>query len=367
MSTVLTVNPGSHSLQLHLVDTERVDVLDSTTVVAAPDSHAATKALDEFLDGSADPDLVAYRLVHGGDHITEPSLVDDRTGGVLDELAELAPLHVPMTAQLLRTLRPKLPDRPHILCPDTAFHRSLPPEVTTLALPSAWRQRWGLRRYGFHGLSYGWALRRTADLLGKPADELNLVVAHLGGGCSVCAIRAGHSVDTSMSFTPLDGIPMSTRSGAIDPGLVIWLLQHGGLDADEVADGLEHHAGLLGLSGDRSADTRDLVKAAADGHDGAKLALSVFAFRVAREMTAMTVGFAADDALDAIVFTGEIGWDQPEVRRDICARLNGLGVDLPILTDTDADGPVTHSGTPVLVVEPREELQLALTSVTAGS
>jgi acetate kinase len=266
-------------------------------------------------------------------------------------VADLAPLHVPPTLELLEVLRRLLPDVPHVLCPDTAFHADLPVRASTYPLPAEWRRRWGLRRYGFHGLSYAYAVRRAAELLGRPAGELRMVLAHLGGGASVCAVRDGRSVDTSMGFTPLDGVPMSTRSGAIDPGMLLWLLD-GRLTRDEAEDGLYHHAGLLGLSGDLSGDTRELVAA------GASLPLDVFTFRVRREMAAAATSL---DRLDAIVFTGEIGWDQPEVRRDVCAGLGLFGVPMPVLAHPDHDGPVSpaDADVPVLVIEPREELQIA--------
>jgi acetate kinase len=349
VNDVLTVNGGSHSLHLITVAADeslgrRLDQSD------APGSAAGTKAVEEFV-GGGEVAAVGHRLVHGGDLVTRPTLVDDKLRGQLDAVADLAPLHVPPTLQLLDVLRRLLPDVPHVLCPDTAFHADLPVRASTYPLPAEWRRRWGLKRYGFHGLSYAYAVPRAAELLGRPVGELQMVLAHLGGGDSVCAVRNGRSVDTSMGFTPLDGVPMSTRSGAIDPGMLLWLLD-GRLTRDEAEDGLYHHAGLLGLSGDLSGDTRELVAA------GASLALDVYTFRVRREMAAAATSL---DRLDAIVFTGEIGWDQPEVRRDICAGLDLLGVPMPVLAEPDHDGPVSaaEAAVPVLVIEPREELQIA--------
>jgi acetate kinase len=240
---------------------------------------------------------------------------------------------------------------PHVLCPDTAFHAGLPEAARTYALPAQWRRRWGLRRYGFHGLSYAYALPRAAQLLDRPVEELQVVLAHLGGGDSVCAVSNGRSVDTSMGFTPLDGVPMSTRSGAVDPGMLLWLLD-GRLTRDEMEDGLYHHAGLLGLSDGFSGDTRELVAG------GRKLALEVYTHRVRREIAAAATSL---DRLDAIVFTGEIGWDQPEVREQVCAGLGLLGVRLPVTGNLDHDGPVSPADAPVqvLAIEPREELQIA--------
>jgi acetate kinase len=360
--TVLTVNAGSHSLHLvHVEDDWPGARLDQGQ---APGSTEAVAAVRDFVAAHPVPAAVGHRLVHGGDLVTRPTVVDDELRRALDEVAELAPLHVPPTLALLDVFRELLPDVPHVLCPDTAFHSSLPEHAATYPLPAEWRHRWGLRRYGFHGLSYAYATGRAAELLGRPADQLHLVLAHLGGGDSVCAVRDGRSVDTSMGFTPLDGVPMSTRSGAVDPGMLLWLLDDTRLSRDEMLDGLYHHAGLLGLSEDRSGDTRDLVTAADDGDDAAALALAVYTHRVRREIAAAVTSL---DRLDALVFTGEIGWDQPDVRRDVCAGLGLLGVSIPAFASRDDDGPVQVPGAavPVLVVRPREELQLARDTAAA--
>ncbi|GLW09676.1 acetate kinase [Microtetraspora sp. NBRC 13810] len=365
---VLTVNAGSSSLRLNLVRDGRV--VRSSHSEQAPDPDVARKTLSEFLgDGSSGflgngssgdgPEgkvaAVGHRLVHGGDAVRGPTVVDDEVLRAVRGCADLAPLHVPPALALVAAARSLLPGVPHVLCPDTGFHRDLPEVAATYALPAEWRARYGLRRYGFHGLSYAWSLGRAAELLGRPAGELHLVLTHLGGGASVCAVREGRSVDTSMGFTPFDGVPMSKRSGSVDPGMLLWLLS-GRLSAEELRDGLEHRSGLLGLSGGRSGDTRDLV---ASDDPAAALALDVFAFRVAREIAAAAT--AGLDRLDALVFAGEIGWDQPEVREAVCRRLGMLGVTPPVTGNLDEDGFVSAPGAavPVLVVETREELQLA--------
>jgi acetate kinase len=351
---VLTVNAGSSSLHLAYVDGGAIRARHDRS---DPPRAGQDPALEEFIADHDPPDAVGHRLVHGGDRVRQPTVVDPGIRAALDQLATLAPLHVPPTLRLLDQIRAHLPDVPHVLCPDTAFHADLPESAATYPLPAEWRKRWGLRRYGFHGLSYAYATRRAAELLGRPIAELQLVLAHLGGGASVCAVRAGRSVDTSMGFTPLDGVPMSKRSGSIDPGMLLWLLDDDRLSQGELADGLYHRSGLLGLSGGRSDDTRDLVAAAP--HDPtAALALNVYTHRVRREIAAAATSL---DRLDALVLTGEIGWDQPEVRRDICAGLQLLGVTVPAGGNRADDGPVTLPGAavPVLVIEPREELQIA--------
>ncbi|HEY0700545.1 MAG TPA: acetate kinase [Micromonospora sp.] len=351
---VLTVNGGSSSLHLVLVDGDREG--DRFDLSEGPDTPAAAEGVRRFLDGRDIPDAVGHRLVHGGDLVDRPMVVDDRLRAGLEELKALAPLHVPPGLDLLDLLRRLLPDSPHVVCPDSAFHRDLPAAAATYPLPVAWRRRWGLRRYGFHGISYAWSLRRAGMLLGRPVEELQLVLAHLGGGSSVCAVRHGRSVDTSMGFTPLDGVPMSTRSGAVDPGMLLWLLD-GRLSLAELTEGLHRRSGLLGLSADRSNDTRDLVAACGDDPDAA-LALAVFNHRVRREIAAAASSL---DRLDALVFTGEIGWDQPEVREAVCAGLGQLGVPLPVHGNLDDDGLVgpADAAVGVLVVQPREELEIA--------
>ncbi|MDG4833656.1 acetate kinase [Solwaraspora sp. WMMD1047] len=359
--TILTVIAGSSSLHVAYVrDGEVTDRLDRSDPPGSPD---ADEPLRRFVADHEPPTAVGHRLVHGGELVNRPRLLDDDLRAELAELVTLAPLHLPPALRLIDLTRSELPAVPQVVCPDTAFHAGLPDAAATYPLPAQWRDRWGLRRYGFHGISYAYALRRTAELLDRPATGLHLVMAHLGGGASVCAVRDGRSVDTSMGFTPLDGVPMAKRSGAVDPGMLLWLLD-GRLDRAELADGLNRRSGLLGLSGGRSDDTRDLV-AAAGSDPAARLALAVYTHRVRRELAAAATSL---DRLDAVVFTGEIGWDQPEVRADVCAGLRLFGVEPPVAGNLAADGLVSAPGAavPVLVVEPREELQVAAETTEAA-
>ncbi|RVX40351.1 acetate kinase [Nonomuraea polychroma] len=357
-AAILTVNAGSSSLRLDLVQGE--SVLDSAHAEHAADPGTARDEVATFLGGHFDRDIraVAHRLVHGGDVVRTPTVADDETVAALGEVTSLAPLHLPPSLALLAAAREELPAVPHVLCPDTAFHAGLPAAAATYPLPREWRERHGLRRYGFHGLSYAWAADRVAELLGRPMAELELVLAHLGGGCSVCAVSGGRSLDTSMGFTPLEGVPMSKRSGSVDPGMLLWLLSEGHLSVDELSEGLERRSGLLGLSDGRSGDTRELVAAERDGDEAAALALSVFAHRVSREIAAVATSLTR---IDALVFTGEIGWDQPEVREAVCDRLGLLGVRPPVSGNRHEDGPVSayDAAVPIMVVQVREELQLA--------
>jgi acetate kinase len=362
---VLTVNAGSSSLRLDLVD--GASVLDSAHAERAVDPPAAREELASFLGRHFDRDIgvVAHRLVHGGEVVRVPVAADDETAEALRGVIGLAPLHLPPALALLDAARELLPAVPHILCPDTAFHADLPEVAAAYAVPDTWRAEYGLRRYGFHGISYAWASDRAAELLGRPLAELDLLLAHLGGGSSVCAVSGGRSVDTSMGFTPLDGVPMSKRSGAVDPGMLLWLLDDGRLTPDELRDGLWRRSGLLGLSG-RSGDTRELVAAERAGDRRSGFALEVFAHRVSREMAAAAMSLGR---VDALVFTGEIGWDQPEVREAVCRRLALLGVEPPAVGERTDDGAVSAAGAavPVLVVETHEELQLAREAAVAMS
>jgi acetate kinase len=344
LSRVLTVNPGSHSLQLHLVETTTdpeapPQVVDQRTAEHRPDDAAVRDDIRALLNGGEQVDGVAHRVVHGGPRLRRSALVGDGTLADVRAAQDLAPQHVPVTLRLVEAVADLAPGLPQVLCPDTGFHAELPEHAFRYALPPRWCERYGLRRYGFHGLSCGWALRQAARELGRAPRELRLVIAHLGGGCSATAVDQGRSVDTSMGFTPLEGMAMSSRSGSVDPGLLLWLIEHGELSPAQVREGISSEAGLLGLSHGRSGDTRDLVAAATDGDQDAEGALAVFCHRARREIAAVA---ASLPSLDAVVFTGEIGYDQPEVRERITSGLALLGPDL-----------VT------LVVEPREELELA--------
>jgi acetate kinase len=357
---VLTVNPGSGSLRLHVVRPEDQEVVDSAEVARPPAEAGAD--VESFVDKVGAVEVVAHRLVHGGPDLVEPKVVTPRVRETIAGARSLAPEHVPNTEALLDQLTGLLPDATHVVCPDTAFHRTLPSIARTYPLPERWRNRWDLRRYGFHGLSFGWASRRAADLLGRPAGELNLLVAHLSGGCSVCAVSRGRSVDTSMGFTPLEGTMMAKRSGTVDPGMLLWLLREGKLTVDELEDGLYHHSGLLGLSG-TSDDTRDLVRDARGGDVKARFALAVFEHRARRELAAVA---ASLDRIDALVFTGDIGWDQPEVAEAVAGGLGVLGLTGGLSRGREQDAVISEPGArvPVLAVRSREELELATAALT---
>ena len=239
---VLVVNAGSSSLKLSvLLDDELV--LSESLAPEADDDVGRTIEQAGTLDG------VGHRIVHGGSDFVEPVLVDDAVMRRLRALVDLAPLHQPKSLRALDLVCRLRPDLPAVACFDTAFHARLPPAAATYALPPEWRKRWDLRRYGFHGLSHDYASRRAAELAGRPREELRIVTCHLGAGASLAAVAGGVSVDTTMGFTPLEGLVMATRSGSVDPGLVLWLEEHVGMPPSELASTLEHRSGLLGLAG----------------------------------------------------------------------------------------------------------------------
>jgi acetate kinase len=293
---VLVVNAGSTSLKLSVVDED-----------GASESVAS-------LDGvPAGVDAVAHRVVHGGERFREPVVIDDAVEHELAAVAELAPLHNRPALAALGEVRAVLPDVPHVAVFDTAFHATIPPRASTYAVPARWREEWGIRRYGFHGLSVQWA----SEQVRVP----RLVVCHLGGGCSVTAVLDGRSIDTTMGFSPLEGVPMATRSGTVDPEIVLHLQRAGLLTAEEIETALEHESGLLGLGG--SARVEELE---ASGEPPTRLALDVFSYRVATAIGAMTVALGG---LDALVFTAGVGENSQFVRDAVCGRLGYLGVGPP--------------------------------------
>ncbi|MDP9261954.1 MAG: acetate/propionate family kinase [Actinomycetota bacterium] len=293
----------------------------------------------------ADIVAVAHRVVHGGNSFLEPVLVDDEVVERLRGLVELAPIHNAAALAAIDAARRRFPDLPHVAVFDTAFHVTIPPEAATYALPERFRAA-GIRRYGFHGLSVQWAAERV--------PVARLVVCHLGGGCSITAVRDGRSIDTSMGFTPLEGVPMATRSGTVDPGALLYLLRHG-LSVEELEQALEHESGLRGLSGLDSVRELEQRDSAAD-----RLALAVFSYRVAGAVAEMA---AALDGLDALVFTAGIGENSAGVRERVCSRLSFLGVALDAGTNRskrpDVDVQASGSAVRVAVIRAREDMVAA--------
>ena len=258
---VLVVNAGSSSLKLRLLD-DRDQVVQSADLPAL-DPGVNDRDLTRTLREWPAPDATGHRIVHGGTRFTGPVLVDKAVEKALRDLTDLAPLHQPKSLAAYDAVRGLLPGVAAVACFDTAFHASLPAAAATYAVPREWQQRYGVRRYGFHGLSHAYCSRRAAELLGRQPAGLRLVTCHLGAGASLAAVVNGRSVNTTMGFTPLEGLVMATRSGTVDPGLVLWLEQHEDLAPNAVADALEHRSGLLALAG--AADMREVQAGAAAG------------------------------------------------------------------------------------------------------
>jgi acetate kinase len=304
-------------------------------------------------------DSVVHRIVHGGSRFTEPVVVTGEVLTLLESLAELAPLHNRPAVEVIDAALERLPDVPHVAVFDTAFHSTLPPEAFTYPLPMRLNERWGLRRFGFHGLNHAYCARRGAEILRAREDGLCLIVAHLGSGASVSAIRDGRSVDTSMGFTPLEGLMMGTRSGSIDPGLLLHLQLECGMSTDELFKILYRESGLLGLSG-VSADMREVIAASGKGHGQASLAIRTFAHRARQAIGAAAVTLGR---VDALVFTGGIGEHADTVRALICHGLSCLGFELDAALNASArsDAVISspNSRPHILVITAREDLMMA--------
>jgi acetate kinase len=357
---VLVVNAGSSSLKLRLLG-DRDQLLATADLAGDADLDGGVIDRLRAEAGGVPVDAVGHRVVHGGPVFTAPTRVADDVRRRLGALVELAPLHVAAALAGIDAAADALPGVPAVACFDTAFHAAMPPAARTYALPRAWNERWSLRRYGFHGLSHAYAVRRAAEVLGRRLDDLRVVSCHLGAGASLAAVVGGRSVDTTMGFTPLEGLVMATRSGTVDPGLLLWLLQHGGVGVDELAVSLEQDSGLKGLSG-TSGDLRDVLdRRAGDPH--AALAYDVFVHRLRREVGAMT---ASAGGLDVLVMTGGIGEHSATVRADVVAGLDhlGLAVDAGLNASAgngrpDADVSTPDASARTVVVAASEETEIA--------
>ncbi len=333
---ILVVNAGSSSLKL--------SVLDGDELVWSGSE----------LDDLGDVDAVGHRIVHGGTEFVEPVLIDAAVVRRLEALTDLAPLHQPKSLRALALVSRALPDVPAVACFDTAFHARMPAAATTYALPREWRTRWDLRKFGFHGLSHEYASSRALELAGAPPSS-RVVTCHLGAGASLAAVRDGRSVDTTMGFTPLDGLVMAPRSAEIDPGLILWLEEHMGMPPSELASTLEHRSGLLGLTG--TADMKTVLDREAAGDEQAAVAVGVYLHRLRGGIAAMA---AALGGLDVLVFTGGVGERSAAIRARAGEGLGFLGVEIDAgLNEAQPDAEIGGGAVRVFVVTARVDLQIA--------
>lgn len=373
MSLVFVVNSGSSSIKYQLVDVATGErVIDGTLErIGEPGSpipdHAAGMrvALDQLGDRRDEIAVVGHRVVHGGDRFTAATVIDDGVVEQIAALAELAPLHQPPNLLGIRAAQEALPDVPHVAVFDTAFHHTLAPAAYTYAIDTDLAQRHGIRRYGFHGTSHKYVSAQVAVMLGRPLEQLRTIVLHLGNGASATAVKGGHSIDTSMGLTPLEGLVMGTRSGDIDAGVIFHLARSAGLGVAEIDELLNRRSGLLGLTGMR--DMRDVQAAASEGDDSAELALQVWRHRIRHYIGAY---YAELGGLDALAFTAGIGENNALLRRRSLAGLEHLG----LFVDNDRNELlskeprfISPEGAPVavLVIPTDEELEIAREALDA--
>ena len=377
---VLVINCGSSSLKFAVIEpesghvqhhglAERLGTSDADLVVDDAASEALPKdadhgiALDGILERVKSEHIAAvgHRVVHGGERFSESVLLDDAVVTQIDACTPLAPLHNPANLLGIREARQRFPHVPQVAVFDTAFHHRMPPKAFQYAVPYEWYERYGLRRYGFHGTSHGYVAEQAAARLGRPLSELMLVTAHLGNGCSACAISGGQSVDTTMGLTPLEGLVMGTRSGDVDPNLHDFLAKQSGLDLAHITEALNKKSGLLGLSG-ASNDMRALLEAREQGSARAALAIDVFCYRLAKAVLGLC---ASLPRLDALVFTGGIGEHAAPIRKQTLALLGLLRADVDRALNAEhgqnSEGRITseRSGLLALVIPTNEELVIA--------
>jgi acetate kinase len=381
---VLVINAGSSSLKYSLVDSasgeaaatglvERIGEDDSHHVHHGPKGEwdddqpiadheaaleAAVQAFETQGPALADVDIVAvgHRVVHGGDRFAAPALVDDELIAAVRDLVPLAPLHNPANLEGIEVARRLLPELPHVAVFDTAFHQTLPPYAYTYAVPYDWQEKYGIRRYGFHGTSHSFVSAEAARLLGRSPSEVNVIVLHLGNGCSAAAIRGGQSVDTSMGLTPLEGLVMGTRSGDLDPAIHGLLARVAGQSAEETDHALNSESGLKGLTG--ANDFREVSRRRAAGDERAQLAFDIYCQRIKKYIGAY---YAVLGTVDAVVFTAGVGQHSAEARAAALNGLDSLGIHLDPDRNAGSETVASTDDSPVavLVIPTNEEWQIA--------
>lgn len=386
---ILVLNCGSSSIKYQFINTEEKvtlakGVVDRIGMSGAVLSHTrydgdnikiAGEILDHqigieyvlgvmlsknhgVIDDKDDIDAVGHRVVHGGETFSGSVLITNEVVRVLQDNIELAPLHNPPNIKGIQAVTRLLPGKPQVGVFDTSFHLKMPPKAFLYGIPYELYKKHKIRRYGFHGTSHRYVSQRAAEILGKKFDEMKIVTAHLGNGCSMAAIDRGHSVDTTMGFTPLEGLLMGTRSGDLDPSLILYIMGKEGLSLNEAGTLLNKHSGLIGISGE-SSDMREILAAVKEDHKRSKYAFEIFCYRIKKYLGAYA---AAMGGLDAFVFTGGIGENSSEVRKEVCSNLDFLGIQIDDLKNQNSEEVISAEGSKVAVlkIQTNEELVIAL-------
>jgi acetate kinase len=353
---VLVVNAGSSSLKLSLLDEDdRLLGERDFEVFEGRLDDSELAAVVRSMDGV---EAVGHRVVHGGPRYPASVRIDHEVIAYLASISDMAPLHLPSEIAGITALRGLLPRLPAVACFDTAFHAHMPAAASTYAIPQDWRDRYGIRRYGFHGFGHSYAARRAAEMLRRPLSDLKVVTCHLGAGASLAAVSGGRSVDTTMGFTPLEGLVMATRSGTVDPGMLLWLQRHAGIGEAELSDALDQRSGLQALAG--TPDMREIQKRMSAGDESARLAFEVYVHRLRGLIAAMT---AAMSGIDALAFTAGVGENSAPVRAAAVSGLRYLGLEIgPTLNASvvgDADISAPGAAVPTLVIKAREDIEVA--------
>jgi acetate kinase len=353
---VLVVNAGSSSLKVSVVEGDDSTVFERDFKADA--GHFRDSELQAAVRDMENVEAVGHRVVHGGPKYPASVRIDPQVVDYLASIRDMAPLHMPASLAAIAAVRSLLPRVPTVACFDTAFHSKMPAEASTYAIPIDWRSRYGIRRYGFHGFSHAYASRRAAEILGRPEAFLRTITCHLGSGASLAAVFGGRSVDTTMGFTPMEGLVMGTRSGSIDPGLILWLQRHAGMTEAQLTEALDERSGLYALAG--IADMREVLRGVGAGSGQSRLALDVYLHRLRACVAAMA---STMNGADAIVFTGGVGENAPAVRAGAASGLEFLGIEIdPALNERiEGDGDISTPDATVrtLVVHAREDVEVA--------
>ena len=386
---VLVINAGSSSVKYYLYDMPQAEILargaiekigerdaelthwvQGHTHAEAVGVSSVEDAMELILETLVHEDVgvlesfseiggVGHRVVHGGEEFTGSVIVDEKVIASIEKFADLAPLHNPPNLAGIRAVQRRIPDVPQVACFDTAFHSTIPEVAYMYALPYEFYEKYHIRRYGFHGVSHRYVARRAAAIMGKHKYDVNVITCHLGNGCSITAVKNGCSVDTSMGFTPLEGVPMGTRTGDLDPAILFYLADKG-YGPDELKTLCNKQSGLFGISG-ASNDVRDLVELAEEGHERAQLAIDVFCYRIKKYIGAYA---AVLGVVDAVVFTGGIGENSAYLRSKICSDLTQIGVALDQAANSQTRGTETDisgdgSRVAVFVIPTNEQVAIA--------